>query len=387
MALRREVMVLEVPAAAFARPGTLGRLRREAWVLAATSVGSVVRILDIDTRGDPVRVVTEHVPGPTLADFLDVGPFAPAPAIRLLDDVAAALQMMGWHALVHGGVDAERVVVLPNGRARLRGFGIDRAVRATEPDQWSDAYDFAELAHRVLTGSAPALTPDDGMPPLPWRAAEVLFTGLAEPAKARPLPHQLVQTLRSIPAEDWSIAPPAAPAVPAPVIAPPVPPDPAPEPTFDWEPDPDEPRWSRPPWWLRWATSFLGLASIVAAGIVGTQLLDPWRLTGDGIEVRGVQVAAQPGPLAQCPRARLVFVATIATNGRPGDLTISWTRPDGSEPPPEHVRVSEGQRTVRSTVAFTFRGRSGWSGRAFVRVAGDDGGWARQTVEYVCDDA
>ena len=206
-ALRREVVVLEIPRSAFVRAGALGRLRREARVLAATSLGSVVRILDLDSRHDPVCVVTERVVGPSLADLIDDGPIPRARALRILEDVAAALQLMAWHQVAHGGVNTDQVVVLPEGRARLRGFGVARALRPTDPDQWSDAYDFAVLAHRTLTGEPPPLSPEHGMSPLPWRAAEALLAGLADRASERPLPHELVDVLRSIPVDDWTPTP------------------------------------------------------------------------------------------------------------------------------------------------------------------------------------
>ena len=107
----------------------------------------------------------------------------------------------------HGSVGPEHVIVLPDGRARLGGFAVSRALATTEPDQWSDAYDFAMLAHHTLAGGPPPLSADDPWPPLPWRAAEVLLASLTDRPQERPLPHDLVEVLRGIVYEDSTVSP------------------------------------------------------------------------------------------------------------------------------------------------------------------------------------
>ena len=92
----------------------------------------------------------------------------------------------------------------------------------------------------------------------------------------------------------------------------------------------------------------------------------------------------KPGPFAHCPRANVRFVATITTNGQPGELTVSWIRPDGVQPLPKTIEVREGQKSVQADVPFTFRGRDARAGRAVVFVDGDDSGAAKGTINYLC---
>ena len=99
-ALRQDVVVVEIPRAAFSGPEAIERLVRDAQILAATTVGPMVRILEVDASGDPVSVVTEHLPGTTLAELLDAGPLPARRAIPILEDVAAALRVMAWQGLV-----------------------------------------------------------------------------------------------------------------------------------------------------------------------------------------------------------------------------------------------------------------------------------------------
>ena len=369
-ALRQDVVVVEIPRAAFSGPEAIERLLRDAQILAATTVGPMVRILDVDASGDPVSVVTEHVPGTTLAELLDAGPLPARRAIPILEDVAAALRVMAWQGLAHGSVGPEHVIVLPDGRARLGGFAVSKALATIEPDQWSDAYDFALLAHHTLAGGPPPLSADDPWPPLPWRAAEVLLASLTDRPQERPLPHDLVEVLRGILYEDSTVSP--APVAPERVTQP--------EP----EDDDDSPWSSMPPRWFRWICIALGLIVTGGAAAAGAYLLEPWRMSSDALEVRDISVAAEPGPSVRCPHAEVRFVATIATNGNPGELTIAWIRPDGAQPPAKTVEVHEGQDSVQAQIRFTFRGREARSGRAVVLVDGDDAGSSSKTVKYLC---
>ena len=385
LTLRRDVVVLDIPRAAFGGPRALERLRHDAGILAATTVGPMIHILEIDARSDPVSVVTEHVPGTTLADLLDAGPMPAEQAIPILEDVANALRVMAWQGLAHGSVGAEHVVVLPHGRARLGGFAVSRALSANEPDQWSDAYDFAVLAHRALTGSPPPRSLDEPLPPLPWRAAEVLLAGLSDRPKERPLPHDLVEVLRSIPLRDWTASPapapePApAPVAPKPVVVPEPVAAPAPKPEPDPEPEDDFLGSWTPPRLLRWACIALGLIVTGGSAAYGAYLLEPWKMADNTVEVRGISMEIASGAPALCPRADVTFLATIATNGKPGELSITWIRPDGTQPPTREVKVYEGQRSVQTQVRYTFRGQEPRSGRAVVLIDGDDSGTGKQT--------
>ena len=390
LTLRRDVVVLNIPRIAFPGPGAIERLRHDAGILAATTDGPMIHILEIDARNDPVSVVTEHVPGTTLADLLDAGPLPASEAIPILEDVAAALRVMARQGLAHGSVGPEHVVVLPHGPARLGGFAVSRALSRTEPDQWSDAYDFAVLAHRTLTGSPPPRSPDDPLPPLPWRSAEVLLAGLSDRARERPLPHALVEVLRGIPVEDWTVAPAPTPVPPHPMPVPtPRKPLRATQPVPATRPEPEDDflgSWT-PPRWLGWICIALGLIVTGGSAAYGAYLLEPWRMNADTVEVRSISVVTDPGPVVNCPRADVVFLATIATNGEPGALSINWIRPDGTQPPTRQVEVFEGQRSVQTQVRYTFTGREAWSGRAVVLVGGDDSGTGKQTIRYVCPGA
>jgi hypothetical protein len=102
------------------------------------------------------------------------------------------------------------------------------------------------------------------------------------------------------------------------------------------------------------------------------------------LEVRRVALDVAPAATGTCPRAKFRFVATVTTNGAPGALAISWIRPDGVEVPAQSVTLVDDERSVRAEFTFTFRGSAPRSGRAVVRVDGDDQGSASRLVEYAC---
>jgi serine/threonine protein kinase len=425
LTLGRLVAVKEIAPHALADPDNIERFRREARVLAATHVASVVKVYDLDTTHDPAFLVMEYVPGGTLAELIATGPLRADQAIHLLGDVASALQAMAAQGLVHRDIKPDNVFVLPGGGAKLGDFGLARALVAdstfrtgggapvgtpaffppevsqglAEPDHHSDAYSFAVMAYQVLTGSLPYDAPDaismitahwrlqprhpaDALPGMPAAAADALLAGMSKVPTERPLPHQLVEELRRVPPGEWpSIT--ATNTAPSPAtrgvttVATPAPwsgPTPAP---------PVEPTEHRRRRWPSRAALVIGVLAVAAAGIAGWTLLDP--LAGpDRLDVRAVELEVEPGPTGTCPRAEFTFVATVRTNGAGGTLNVSWTRPDGESLPSRSVTLPEGQRDLRTELAYTFRGSEPLTGRAEVHIGGADEGSAAQTVEYTC---
>ena len=428
LALGRLVAVKEIAPHALADPDNIERFRREARVLAATHISTVVKVYDLDTTHDPAYLVMEYVRGGTLAELIAAGPLPAAQAIDLLGDVASALEAMAAQGLVHRDIKPDNVFVLPEGGAKLGDFGLARALVAdstfrtgggapvgtpaffppevsqglAEPDHYSDAYSFAVMAYQVLTGSLPYDAPDaismitahwrlqprnpaDALPGMPAAAAEALLAGMSEVPAERPLPHQLVEELRRVPPGAWpSIT--ATNAAPAPAPAPRgittvATPEPRSGPALPApvEPPP-EPRRRR---WPSRTALVVGVLAVAGAAVAGWTLLDP--LAGsERLDVRAVELDVEPGPTGTCPRAAFTFVATVRTNGAAGTLTVSWTRPDGETLPSRSVSLPEGQRDLRTELAYTFRGREPLTGRAVVHIGGADEGSASQTVDYAC---
>jgi serine/threonine-protein kinase len=423
-AIDRLVAIKEIAPHALADPDNIERFRREARVLAATHVASVVKVFDLNTRHDPAYLVMEYVPGGTLADLIEAGPLPAHRAIPILADVAEALRSMAYQGLVHRDIKPNNVFVLPDGEAKLGDFGLARALvddgsfrtgggvpvgtpgyfppevsqGTAAPDHQSDAYSFAVMAYETLTGSLPFDAPDaismitahwqrpprppgEALPGIPQQAADVLLAGLDKQPGHRPLPHQLVGVLRAIPDGAWPTVAVGPGVRPQPVAGSSVTTVRAPEPSAALDgflvPGAGPPRWRR-----RIALA-VGALLTVAAGVVGLSMFTPLKAASD-LEVRRVALDVAPAATGTCPRAKFRFVATVTTNGAPGALAISWIRPDGVEVPAQSVTLVDDERSVRAEFTFTFRGSAPRSGRAVVRVDGDDQGSASRLVEYAC---
>jgi eukaryotic-like serine/threonine-protein kinase len=291
----------------------------------------------------------------------------------------------------------------------------------------SDAYSFAVMVYEVLAGARPINAPDaislitahwtqpptpvtSVMPDFPPGPAELLMRALAKHPAGRPLPHELMAALDAVPPGYWSTnarpdvqvpgtppvddayeavagavtggiddlgahtgaAPttvaladgPVASSAPATIAVPPS----LPSRTIPVETRiPPVPDGRRRGWWL--GAGILAALAIVV-GIAG------WRLLGqdeepapsaEPIEVLTVTAAADP-TAARCPRAKVVVVASIGTNGRAGSVAVSWTLVDGTSGPRQVFSVGEGQREVNARLEIALSGSRPMSGQVGVMV-------------------
>jgi hypothetical protein len=428
LATGRRAAVKHIQRHALSDPDTVARFKREARILAATDAASVVRVYDLDTTGDPAYLIMEYVPGVTLWDLIESAPMPASQGIAILQDVAEALRLMGERGLVHRDIKPSNVFVLPDGSAKLGDFGLARAVAddagfrtagapagtpayfppevsagTAEATAESDAYSFAVMAYEVLTGVRPIVAPDavslitahwtqpprpveEALPGFPAQAAPVLMRALAKEPAGRPLPHELMGTLRAVPAEQWPtndrppVPEPEAPpesetatgplpgGAPTTVLAPetggaasyagsaPVTvrsEQVAPAPAAVTAPPSRRGRRTLP----AVAATAVVLLATGAGGWLWVQRDDaaPPQAGTPALAVQTVSLTADPAR-GRCPRARLTVVATIATNGGAGEVVVAWTLPDGSRGPDQPFAVAEGQTEVRASLGVDLSG-------------------------------
>lgn len=434
----RQVAIKYIHQHLLADPSVLARFRREAQVLAATAVASVVRVYDLDMQSDPAYLVMDYVPGVTLWDLLEEaapGGLPPAQALPCLRDVADALRAMADHGLVHRDIKPSNVFVLPTGRAKLGDFGLARAVvddggfrtagapagtpayfppevssGAAEATVESDAYSFAVMAYEVLTGCRPIDAPDaislitahwtqeprparTALPGFPASAEAVLMRALAKEPAGRPLPHDLVAALEAVPPGAWPSAgraPVGVPAVdpttggaPATVVAPapPLLPTAAPHPSRVAAPSLPARRGSM----RALAAVLVVLVVLVAAGVGAwwvTSDDEPADPPGPALAVTAVTLTADPAAV-ECPRGEVSLVARITTNGAAGSLSVAWTLPDGTFGPSQSFAVTAGQETVEARLETTLTGAEPVVGDAAAEIS-PPGLRATARVAYRC---
>jgi Protein kinase domain len=157
-------------------PGFVDRLGEAARTVAGLRNPHVVGVYDLVVE-DGVFLVLELVPGASLRAVAAPGQaLAPAAAIAAVDDVLNALETAHGAGMVHSDIRAERVLVTPNGIAKLGGLAVTQALMALPghpgagrpgytsperlagrpPDEASDLYAAAALASELMTGSTPS---------------------------------------------------------------------------------------------------------------------------------------------------------------------------------------------------------------------------------------
>lgn len=126
----------------------------------------LARVLDVgalpDGRG---YVVTQDVPGPSLADLLATGPLSADQARAVVGEAAAALEIARRRGVHHLALRPSVLHVTHDGRIVLAGLSLDAAlvgrIQNDETASRTDALDLSRLLYAALTGAWPAA---DGAP-------------------------------------------------------------------------------------------------------------------------------------------------------------------------------------------------------------------------------
>jgi serine/threonine protein kinase, bacterial len=261
----QEVAVKVLPSDLADQPGYREWFRREARRWSQLTDPHLVPIVDSGEIDGRLFLVMPIIDGIDVASLLHRdGPMSPHRAVRVIEQLASALETAHWRGLVHGDVKpANALITETAGRdvVYLTGFGIARAM---SPTGTADVYALACVLHECLTGIQPfaAYSMEQqiaghvaGDPPLPseqrWGVPtgfdHVIAQGLARDADRR---YQSAQELADAAQRALTESLVPEPAVPEPPVPEPAPAEPSvlelavPEPA---EPPVPEPAPTEPP--------------------------------------------------------------------------------------------------------------------------------------------
>jgi hypothetical protein len=169
------------------------RFTAEARVARRVAPFCAARILDAGIDGDDPYLVTEYVPGPTLAEVVGHdGPLQNPSLDALAIGTATGLMAIHQTGLVHGGLGPDHVVLGPDG-PRVTHFGITppygAATPATDVLAWANTVMFAAVGR-------PAVGPQD-LAALPEELREVVAACLAPDPGSRPVARAVLTRLLS----------------------------------------------------------------------------------------------------------------------------------------------------------------------------------------------
>ncbi|AXB43737.1 serine/threonine-protein kinase [Amycolatopsis albispora] len=127
----RVVALKRLSASAGGDPGFRARFRRESRIVARLREPHVIPIHAYGEIDGRLYLDMRLVEGPDLKELTDTGPLAPARAVRIVEQVASALDAAHADGLVHRDVKPSNILVAPGDFVYLADFGIARSSSPT----------------------------------------------------------------------------------------------------------------------------------------------------------------------------------------------------------------------------------------------------------------
>ncbi|MHC4135639.1 MAG: protein kinase domain-containing protein [Planctomycetota bacterium] len=155
------------------------RLKREAQLAARLNHPNIVRGLDVGESTGFHYLAMEFVDGITVRDRIRKGPVPEKEALRIVRDVARALEHANLHGVIHRDVKPGNVMLTRDGRVKLADFGLARgkgpsdltlehasigtpqylapeqAIRGANATHRSDLFSLGATLYHLVTGHPP----------------------------------------------------------------------------------------------------------------------------------------------------------------------------------------------------------------------------------------
>jgi Tol biopolymer transport system component len=132
--LNREVAIKVLPDLLARDPERLGRLKREARVLASLNHQHIAHIHGLEDATGVLALVMELVEGPTLADRIARGPIRLDEALLVAKQVAEALEAAHEQGIIHRDLKPANIKIRADGTVKVLDFGLAKAPVGSTPE-------------------------------------------------------------------------------------------------------------------------------------------------------------------------------------------------------------------------------------------------------------
>jgi eukaryotic-like serine/threonine-protein kinase len=159
--LQRDVAIKVLPASMALDADRIGRLQREAVVLASLNHPGIAVIHGLEEAGGVHALVLELIDGPTLADRIARGPIPVAEALGIARQVADALVAAHDNGVIHRDLKPANIKLRPDGVVKVLDFGLAKMLSAPGVDgALSHSPTMMASMPGVLAGTAAYMSPE-----------------------------------------------------------------------------------------------------------------------------------------------------------------------------------------------------------------------------------
>lgn len=137
--LCRDVAVKVLSPGILADPQARQNFRREALTLSKLNHPAIAVVHDFDSDEGIDFLVTEYLPGTSLAERLSNGPLPEEDTVRLATQLVEGIAAAHGQGIVHRDLKPGNLHVMPDGRLKILDFGLARSAAVLGPESPTDS--------------------------------------------------------------------------------------------------------------------------------------------------------------------------------------------------------------------------------------------------------